>query len=178
MGPKIQWGWWLTPGEDKPITAVNRFRHDDQLDGLTMSNTLGSLGEGSATYEGDATGQYAVTGDSGGFTAKATLTAKFGAAKPDLSGSIHTFKGDDDKDRPWTVMLTENKATTNNVGDFANGETVWQGNEMKNGWNADMYNGTGDEAPDIILGDFRAESQGGRMVGVFGAEHSEPSASP
>ena len=48
--------------------------------------------------------------------------------------------------------------------------TVWDGYEMSDAWNADMYNGTGDTAPDVVLGDFRAENHGGRMAGVFGAE--------
>ncbi len=171
-GNEIQWGWWLTEDADDAITAVNRFRHDATASAdLTASASLGSLGSGDASYEGEATGQYAVTGDSGAFTATASLTATFGNAEIPLSGSIHSFMGADGESRNWMIELKEiADAATSGVGDYTGGTTVWDGYEMSSGWNADMYNGTATEAPDVILGDFRAQNHGGRMAGVFGAE--------
>jgi len=167
-GTKIEWGWWLVrDSADDPIKAVGLYY---PVPSSTLSG-LDNLGEGSATYEGDATGQYAVTGDSGRFTAKATLTAEFGAA-PKLSGSIHTFKGDDGRDRAgWSVDLE--KTTGTGAGVFADGNTVWQGNKLDMAWDAHMYDGSGTEQPEHVFGAFRAESQGGRMAGAFGAEHEE-----
>ncbi|MCY4240487.1 MAG: hypothetical protein OXD36_01950, partial [Rhodobacter sp.] len=166
-GNKIEWGWWLIPGGDDAVEAVGLYY---PIPG-TLPTSLSELGEGKATYEGDATGQYAVTGDSGKFTAKATLTAEFGAA-PKLSGNIHTFKGADDKARTgWNVELKENTGNAGGTFAAANGTTVWQGNDVTSGWAAQMYDGGEDEVPTLITGAFRAESQGGRMAGVFGAEH-------
>ena len=64
-------------------------------------------------------------------------------------------------------------ASTGGVGDYENGATVWSGNELANAWNANMLNGTATTAPNMILGDFSAASQGGRMTGVFGATIQE-----
>ena len=64
-------------------------------------------------------------------------------------------------------------STNAGVGNYSGGTTVWSGNEKATAWSADMYNGTEDKAPDVILGDFQAERQGGRMVGVFGTELDE-----
>ena len=174
MGNQIQWGWWLTETDDA-VSAVNRFRHDATAStDLTDSAGLGGLGSGMASYEGEATGQYAVTGDSGAFTATASLTATFGNAVIPLSGSIHTFMGADGEARDWMIELKEiADATTSGVGDYDGGTTVWDGYEMSGTWNADMYNGTGTVAPDVILGDFRAQNHGGRMAGVFGAQHQD-----
>ena len=172
-GPKIEWGWWLsrTAGD---VTAVNRFRPDGTHASLEASDGLEDLGSGTASYEGDAAGRYAVVGDSGAFEATASLTATFGDAEIPLSGSIHTFTGADGESRDWMVELKAiADATTSGEGDYEDGTTVWSGNELADAWNANMLNGNGTTAPNLILGDFSAASQGGRMTGVFGAELQE-----
>ncbi len=171
-GPKIEWGWWLTR-ENGDINMVHRFVPAAGT-GLVASTGMEGLGSGTASYEGDATGQYAVVGDSGAFEATASLTATFGAAAIPLSGSIHTFTGADGESRDWMVELKE-IADSGSTGDgaYTVGATVWGGNEMTSAWNATMFNGTADNAPNIIVGDFSAARQGGRMTGVFGAEIQE-----
>ncbi|MXX91586.1 MAG: hypothetical protein F4213_02795 [Boseongicola sp. SB0677_bin_26] len=169
-GSKIEWGWWLGRDDGGDVMTVNRFHSGTSTDLGDSSGMLG-LGKGTASYEGDATGQYAVTGDSGAFEATASLVATFGGdSNVMLSGRIHEFMGADGMPRDWTVMLKEHNDTTGGGGSFEDGMTVWNGYEMAEGWNAKMYNGSGTKAPNTILGDFRAENQGGRMAGVFGAE--------
>ncbi len=174
-GLKLDWGWWLTRDVGGNITVVNRFRTSDVTrDGLAASTGLEELGSGTASYEGDANGQYAVIGDSGAFEAKASLEATFGQAAIPLSGSIHTFTGADGESRDWMVELkaiADSGATGNGV--YTGGTTVWNGNNLASGWSADMYNGTANAAPDAIVGGFEAESQGGRMTGMFGAALQE-----
>ena len=169
-GDKIQWGWWLTVNGDDEVTRVNRF-HAGAATDILPSQALGGLGAGTASYEGDATGQYAVIGDSGAFEAKASLQATFGEDAIPLSGTIHTFTGADGESRDWMVELEKESADAN--GALTNGATVWSGSEVTNGWNATMYNGTADKAPNVILGNFNAATQGGRMTGVFGTELQE-----
>ena len=164
-GAKLEWGWWLAYDTDSgALDMINRFRN-----AVEASAALDQLGEGTAAYTGDATGQYAIQGDSGAFDAKVSLEATFTGAAPKLSGEVHDFMGADGMARDWTVTLKEHTAT-DSTGVFADGVTVWDGNEMPMGWNAAMHAGTKDVAPTAILGDFRAHNQGGRMAGVFGAE--------
>ena len=171
-GADATYGWWVATGADGDITRVTAFYN---LGGLANDDYTGALaGTGSATYEGDATGRYAVPDGAGNFTATAALTAGFGAA-PTLSGTIGNFRDADGGDLGWSVAL-EGTGLAYRPGEFdvRGGETVWtlggKAGAAGGEWRADLYGGGGNGVPTHALGTFEAGGhRGGYMVGAFGA---------
>ena len=173
------WGWWVVPAEGTTPMMVKVFTDP----GDRSATGVAPAANGSATYEGDATGKYAVPGEAGHFTAKAHLTAKFGSAST-LSGEIRDFKDADGRDKTgWSVSLEENDLDSTNGGlatytDRATRrelKTVWtrdgrKGDAMEQAWTAELHGGDDDKVSTHILGTFKAEHQGSRMIGAFGAE--------
>jgi len=165
----IAWGWWINTGTNDEITGITLFNDPG---GLTKTTADLTDNNGSATYEGDATGKYAVPGEAGHFTAKAMLTAKFGPNM--LSGEIKDFKDADGKDKAgWSVTLKDTTLTYDNTNPDATGKTVWTrdgGKGAEGDWHADLYGGTNTKVSTNALGSFKAKHQGSYMAGAFGTE--------
>ena len=135
---------------------------------------LGNLTSGTATYTGDAVGQFALKGsnpDSGQFTATATLTADFGTDK--IKGTIDNFSGPTNGSS-WSIELKET-SFENSQGTLDAGKTVLtiDGVEGDSGglWDAEMFK-TDSGFPRDIVGGFYSEHSGANavIVGGFGAE--------
>ena len=179
-GAKLaEWGWWIeNQGEEDEIV---RLFYGDTMDSDAPDpvDTTLTITAGTATYKGDALGQYAVvrsgTGSaSGEFEAKVTLTADFEAgANGELSGEIHDFNVGTE----WKVML-EKKAIAGGTA-LISGETKWMmGTDegLRSGnWSARMHGGDGgEETPTHILGGFSAVHSNASMIGAFGTELEKP----
>lgn len=189
-GDDATWGWWIVNVDDKPANARAFF----DAGGLTPSTDYTGL-TGTATYEGNATGKYAVSGEAGHFTAKATLTAKFGTADT-LSGKVDAFKDADGNDKTgWSVELKGAVATadaaeitfSSTVNDVALNDatpvtaSVWtrdgvKGTPLANAWTADLFGGSATKAPTHALGTFEAQHQGSHMIGAFGTAKTSEAA--
>ena len=186
----VAWGWWavMDSADEDKIASFRAFTSGGGLD----ATTAGPTANGSATYEGDATGKYAIPGEAGRFTAKASLTATFGAANDTLSGKIDQFKDADGKDKTgWSVALEANQLIADGSSlieqDGEDGETfndhatVWtrdgiKGDRQEEAWSANLYGGTGTKASTHILGTFEAQHQGSRLIGAFGTAQTAQTA--
>ena len=178
-GAKIaEWGWWIEDPDDKDKDHVRLvYRIIGSGDGIPSASDRASvIGlNGNAIYTGDALGQYAIvrsgTGSaSGGFEAKAELTAKFGTATK-LSGKIHDFN----VGSGWEVTLKE--ADIDGTNAIFDGETTWKIGStdgiLGGDWDASMYGGGAEEIPSHILGGFTATHTDARMIGAFGTKAPE-----
>ncbi len=178
------WGWWLDKDDSGNVEKVNLYYYTTGVS--VVDGTIAAL-TGTATYEGDALGKYAIPGDSpehGHFEAKAKLNADFGdrVAQGKITGYLDSFKvGNDGAARAWKVHLNLTTANADNIDATSDvtGKTVWDMNGDADGgtpdlpsdgkWQAGLY-GTSAE-PDHILGAFNAEHGTARMAGSFGAAH-------
>ncbi len=185
-------GWWVreNAGDRVPRMAtafigVEGGGIDSSTDG--DSNTV----HGTATFEGDAVGQYAIIREEGGeFTAKARLEARFGTTdnvpQTGMSGTIDQFRLNGGSEDPgWTVTLHKGAWASGGRVDNSS-ETSWSINGTvvageKGSWGAYMYDTTvassvggddGNSQPDLVLGTFYTEhGPTHRMVGAFGARN-------
>ena len=180
-------GWWsreVTAGVD--VATFAQVHGTGPVAGAANAGLVGT-----ATYMGGAAGKYSINepvdGDpnSGAFTARAELTAKFGNATDlgTISGMLSGFMTDDGA-KDWTVALTGAGteaeaaiAADSFGGDNTASGTVWtiDGNAgSKTGsWSGDFYyEATSDgNTPPVAAGEFTASyGNVGRMVGAFGAE--------
>jgi hypothetical protein len=181
----MAYGAWMTT-PDNP-TGVHRigtfFNGFDVYDAGSANLTTGGL-DGSAEYNGGATGVYVDGAESGLFTATATLTANFDVEGTEtdndymISGRIHDFRGtdgvylgDDTAAEPndpdaggendWVVLLDDSDlsaiATDSNTTGSADGVQwtgMWSGSFFGPGSDAD-----GDAiAPSGVAGQFRAST--------------------
>jgi len=177
-----EYGWWMTEDEGDLRDVAVFHRAIENVDPSNLG--LDGFG-GSAEYEGDAAGLYALNvgageeNDHGSFTAKASLKADF--VKDMLGGTIHTFKGDDGEDRDWKIELVKSSLSdAGKVGPSSGKEdesvkwTVGGDTDDTGRWDAQMY-GEDDKEPDYVLGSFGAlhDKTDGRIIGTFGAEHDE-----
>lgn len=178
----VAWGWWVEPAAGADLIHVRAFVDHG---GLTLTTTA-PTGDGSATFEGDARGAYAIPGEAGSFTAEATLTANF-TGQDTLSGEIKNFKDADGNDKTgWSVALQENNLVAGGLAGYSDSEnlrssTVWtrdgrKGDAMVNAWSAELYGGDDDAVSTHALGTFEAQHQGSHMVGAFGTEKKSESA--
>ena len=189
----LYFGWWVSKDNDGDPTAASAF--------TGMVGTIAPLASGtnspedvtgSATYNGEAVGKFAMsnpldgTGSAGHFTADATLTAKFGAvAAPNnggISGTIDNFRLNDGSEDPgWSLTLsraqwgtagafTSSADTTNAIADG----TVWSLNDTAAGesgsWSGTMY----DELPGNTDADPAGDGSNipTTVTGVFYSEFS------
>jgi len=175
-GEKLaEWGWWIENQGAKDEVVSLYYTTISSSDAPAKTSGVITVPAGTATYTGDALGQYAVVDGanslSGEFEAKAKLTADF--EKNELSGEIHDFN----VGTGWKVML-EKDSTLNGAAGTVSGETKWMmGTDagLTSGeWNADMYGGDGSAAPTHIIGGFSAAHSNARMIGAFGTEHQKP----
>ena len=174
----MYFGWWKreerTPGSLSFETfSGGAHEVDDIPDTLT----------GTATYTGQAAGQYAIYQPAGGesgagsFTASANLTANFGAADAEgtLSGRVTGFSNDED----WSLTLRSQAIDGGGFGrasDAVTNPTVsWTiGTHTEDGgaWDAQFFSDVdGSTAfPEGVAGTFSAQfGEVGRLVGAFGA---------
>ena len=180
------YGWWLRTDEAGNLYA-SAFHHDRGT--APAAVTVNNL-NGTATYNGGAAGKYAIapatagTSDAGHFTARATLTAKFGDADGGgennrLSGVIDTFMVGDGESRDWSVKLNEDAlsdAGALGVGSTDN-TTVWSIGGVagvandESEWFAQLKEAGTDGVPNVVTGVFNVEyGNTGKMVGGFGAK--------
>ncbi len=187
-GSAVQYGWWTNDlGKSSAVARVYYGPKD-------MSAYTDFAGGGTATYKGDAVGQYAIhrgagaDNDSGAFTANATLNADFGGNDAEISGMIDGFMGADGVARDWTVTLGaatiadgvwKPAITPGNSADLE-AMTVWTMDGAKGsaagGWSGAFYGLSGrgtavTPAAAAAAGAFSAEHGNiGNMIGAFGAE--------
>jgi len=173
----VTYGWWTNTPSDGNLMAGLFETHSA---GATLAAARYELA-GSATYKGDALGQYAMNADNfGAFTAVATLTATFGSTVADsLEGTIEDFKDADGAGLTgWMVKLHKTDfdsdlATLDAVApDTNNRQARWHIGDVKGSkgeWEAGLYGGSVNSYPDYVNGTFRAENGlTGRMIGAFG----------
>ena len=177
------YGWWIRTAMDGKVT-VSAF-HDFKG---TAETDIDLPDAGTATYRGGAAGKYALssatggTNDSGHFTARATLEAKFDTGDTGtISGMLDNFVGADGESRDWSVKLNEDAVTNVGVIDGMTAETpatqvgtVWTiGGEAaaKSGeWSGNLREQGDDNVPGAVTGTFYSTyGNAGKMVGGFGA---------
>ena len=177
-GAKLaEWGWWIeNQGEEDEVVRLfyDKTTDSDAPDPVTTPLTIAA---GTATYKGDALGQYAVvrsgTGSaSGEFEAKVTLTADF--EEDELSGEIHDFNVGTE----WKVMLEKQEIGAGGTAAIE-GETKWMmGTDegLRSGeWAAQMHGSdSATDTPSHILGGFSAVHSNASMIGAFGTELEKP----
>ena len=198
----LYYGWWVSKDDEGMPTAASafagRFGTDttDSTDGLDAgwsgSYTAGTTLSGSATYEGNAAGKFAIdnpldgTGNGGHFTADAELNATFSgeADAVGVTGTIDNFRLNDGSDDPgWSVSLARGTFGSDGAIEApAASPTVWSINDnaaaASGTWSGNMYDEavTGDDddgstLPTTVIGTFYSEfSSIGRMAGGFGAD--------
>ena len=175
----VTYGWW-TNTASAPGSVLQAGLFTDREDGVdaTYEDTRG----GSATYKGEALGQYVMSADNfGAFTADATLTADFTGTNT-LEGMINGFKDADGGDLTgWEVKLGKTNIQVN--GTFVDpplapaasaGKATWSIGDKKGAagnWQGALYGGTTTKYPTHAAGEFSAHhGPTGRMIGAFGAE--------
>lgn len=178
-------GWWLyEDGDDVLVSAFDGYHGTDP-----GTVAIGNL-RGTATYEGEAAGKYALhsttggTNDAGHFTADATLEATFGEEHR-ITGTIDNFMGADGMMRDWSVKLNTagvvdgggitGSATGVAVDDNnPNVGTVWTiggtAADASGAWSGDLREQGSNGVPATATGTFSSQyGNSGRMVGGFGA---------
>ena len=191
----LNYGFWLmrTTDADGAITydEVQTFAGSE----LARSGNVDTV-DGSATYEGGATGVYVKnvysagggmieSATSGVFTADAMLTATFGQTvdrdiPPNetntLTGTISHFALQHGEENDWSVNLQGDIAENGDTVTSAGGAT---GGGAPGSWSATFYGPTpvtadtedGDVtvAPGSVVGEFNANFSNGSVAGGFGA---------
>ena len=176
----VTYGWW-TNTASAPGSVLQAGLFTDREDGVEARYA----GGGSATYKGEALGQYVMSADNfGAFTADATLTADFTGTNT-LEGMINGFKDADGGDLTgWEVKLGKTNIQVN--GTFVNpplapaasaGKATWSIGDKKGAagnWQGALYGPEGtstNKYPTHAAGEFSAQhGPTGRMIGAFGAE--------
>ena len=177
------YGWWLHKSEDGLTFTASTFT-DNKGDAPT-DLAIATL-SGTATYMGGAAGKYALssstggTNDAGHFTARAMLSATFGADHK-IEGTIDMFMGADGMARDWSVKLMESAVSDTGMiaGDGTAGNTDAQmtewtidGTAANEGgqWMGNLQEAGDDGVPMVATGTFYSVFGGdGKMVGAFGA---------
>ena len=182
-------GYWVQTGtgrKDAPTYAVDAF-----YGGSELVSTIGRA-QGSATYEGEATGMYAkktlaVEGGSevgtpsevGQFTANADLTANFDAGgtvgeleKYKLTGTIDNFQNTAGEkiNSAWSLSLDGRVERQ----DLSEGTTTGTGSNVKGQWEGRFYGAPNaavpaEAYPQSVAGKFTGHFQDGHVIGAFGA---------
>lgn len=170
----MYFGWWKRAQKSDESLSFEMFSG-----GMLPVGDIPDVLTGTATYAGPAVGQYAIyqplgtQSESGSFTARAELTANFGATTVEgtLSGRVTNFSNASD----WSIAL---KSQTIDGGAVADGDVSWTiaGNTEDGGmWDAAFfsdtaYPDTGGHIPQGVAGTFDARfGTVGRLIGAFGA---------
>jgi hypothetical protein len=181
-------GVWLTvPDDPEGDYAVGAFAYGNNPYKTTNLNAL----EGEATYEGNAFGRYAkqmgVNKALGGFTAKASLKADFGAAGAAgiISGGLSEFMAGGETQN-WSVNLeaaeltSDETSTTVRFNAGASGHA--SGHGLTGFWNGQFYGpAAADAMPSSAAGTFGLTSERDpddnfslTLIGAFGAHVPPP----
>ena len=194
----LNYGFWLmrTTDADGAVT----YNEVETFAGATVGGvTEGSAGpqlndvEGSATYEGGATGVYVhsevnsdgsrVATTAGQFAADASLTAYFGGhdvavnMQNTVTGTISNFALEHGEANTWAVNLKGTRAMGVNV---INGDMGATGGGGPGHWSGTFHGATPatpattddadvNVAPGAVVGEFNANFSNGSAVGGFGA---------
>ena len=185
-----RYGWWAYKRKDGTFRVGSFYGHT----GPTGSDVTAAPGAGlgTATYNGNAAGKYAIdnrpTGtvlDAGHFEAAATITANLGAT-PTVSGTINGFtvfndEAPDGEARDgWSVALGMTGITWatgddfNTVGDTADAATGIVGGGAANVWSIDGVKGAADgdwQGGFYHDGTPRLDDTPSNVVGSFSASH-------
>ena len=193
----VQWGHWLTVGAS-PDSAGEVRVHTYATTGANTENlnvgvATGCDPECSATYTGRAAGMSLhktfdgngnrLTIDSGAFTARVSLTARFGSAAM-LGGTIDRFEGGPQVDTGWSVTLEDTAITSPSDGVAVVTGGVAKGSGQAGDWAAQGYGPAQTPAdpsttpatpavnhrPDGFFGSFNAHFSDGHAAGAFVAE--------
>ena len=183
----IDFGYWLvtTPGADGTTYAAGTY-----AEGALVYGTIANV-EGTAEYDGDATGVYMLktfngAGDPiplefGQFTAAVNLMAAFGGnnvAENEqfmITGNVDDFKdsaGDliDDK---WDAILMMNAAADGTIVDNIDTDGTFGGPTTGDGSYSGQFNGANtadaNAFPGSASGIFDAHFDNGHVAGAFGA---------
>ncbi|MYD98807.1 MAG: hypothetical protein F4X98_15665 [Gammaproteobacteria bacterium] len=191
----MSFGWWLQ--EPTAQTGVYTFQYYADGDAYQLP-TGETLASGSATYTGRAAGKFVVQeidntgvidGESGMFTANASLTATFTgtAANGSIEGAISGFQSDNGNVdvSGWTVTLNEQDFTAAAVNDVTStagtlnpdaagfdGATAMMGDQTAHGsWSSQFFGNstTADAYPLGVGGTFQADNEAASIAGAFGA---------
>ena len=167
----MYFGWWKREQKDNETLSFEMFSG-----GMHEVGAITAALTGTATYTGPAVGQYAIyqplgtQTESGSFTARAELTANFGATGTEgtLSGRVTNFSNASD----WSVTL---KSAAISAGTVTDGDVSWTiaGNTEDDGmWDAQFFSDVVDSPayPEGVAGTFDAKFDDvGRLIGAFGA---------
>lgn len=168
------YGWWLHKSEDGSQYTASAFA--DVKGAVPAAAEVNGL-DGTATYQGGAAGQYAIsssTGDSGHFTARATLEAAF-SDNSTITGTIDNFIGSDGMARDWSIELKEAAiAAEGAIARADSDDTVWTidgtAAAASGDWSGTLYDNGEDNVPQVATGTFHSTyGNTGNMVGAFGA---------
>ncbi len=177
----VTYGWWTNTASAPGSVLQAGLFSDREKTGHVDARYAGG---GSATYKGEALGQYVMSADNfGAFTADATLTADFTGTNT-LEGMINGFKDADGGDLTgWEVKLHKTNIAVN--GTFSGTQTGaenarqarWNIGDKKGAagnWQGALYGPEGtstNKYPTHAAGEFSAQhGPTGRMIGAFGAE--------
>lgn len=167
----MYFGWWQREQKSDGALSFEMFSG-----GMHPVTNIPDALTGTATYNGPAVGQYAIYQPlgtqtaSGSFTARAELTADFGAADAEgtLSGRVTNFSNASD----WSVTL---KSQTIASGVVTDGDVSWTiGGSSQDGgmWDAQFFSDVAGFTgyPEGVAGTFDARfTNVGRLIGAFGA---------
>ena len=189
----LYYGFWLKRTKEDGV--VTSYEEVETFAGSSIAasdgNRLDSV-QGSATYEGGATGAYVkkvlrsdgstATATSGHFTADAGLKAYFGGTSiaadkhNTVEGSISNFALSGGEANEWSVNLKGARADGANTITGAGGAT---GGGKPGDWSGTFHgltpeteaadDGTNRIAPGAVVGEFNANFSNGAVAGAFGA---------
>ena len=169
----MYFGWWKRQQKSDEALSFEMFSG-----GMHEVANIPDALTGTATYTGPAVGQYAIyqplgtqsTSDS--FTARAELTADFGAAGAEgtLSGRITSFSNASD----WSVALQSQTIVSGAVTRVDNSVswTISGNTEVGGEWSARFFSDVAGSTayPEGVAGTFDAKFDDvGRLIGAFGA---------
>ena len=170
----MHFGWWKREEKSDESHSFEMFSG-----GMHPKTTFPVALTGTATYTGPAVGQYAIYQPlgtqtaSGSFTARAELTANFGATNVEgtLSGRVTNFSNASD----WSVALNSQSISSIGAVVRANDSVSWTiggKTEDSGGWAAQFFYDVSISTayPEGVAGTFDAKFESvGRLIGAFGA---------
>ena len=167
----MYFGWWKREQESNESFSFEMFSS-----GMHEVDNISDVLTGTATYTGPAVGQYAIyqplgtQTESGSFTARAELTANFGAADAEgmLSGRVTNFSNASD----WSITLSSKEISGGAVIDGDVSWTIAGDTEDGGMWDAKFFSDVDGFAgyPEGVAGTFDAKFDSvGRLIGAFGA---------
>ena len=176
----LSYGWWLQKNDKDEIVDVGPVFYTKG--GEAIDSTQFAALEGTATYEGAATGKYAIysgafsnRSEAGHFTAHAMLTADFAEeASGSIEGTISKFMTAAGPKDGWMVHLGSTVLGDSGVTDTL-GMATWEiggiKSDAKGAYFARLFDQGADDVPKEVGGYFEVPFEGGvgEMIGAFAA---------